>query len=614
MPFQTIGEMILHRISASPDNAAIRYRTGETWQDQSWSQLGDRMARIATGLMTALDGSDGGPLEHHAAISILGNTSTDWIACDFACMIVGLRSVPVYATLLPEEVGYLHTDTESVIAICEDKVQLEKVREMRKGFTFFDRDYAADAVKVRHIVVMNPDGVEPADDWESLADLEARGAEKLDELADKRKAWLDAVKRDDICTYTYTSGTTGPPKGVLQTNGNMLAMQESVEHTALFGPDVAKGGLFLFLPLAHSFGRLIEHASPYFDSATIIASIPTLGADLVATKPGFFPAAPRVYEKMKAKIEGKVAGAPPIRQKLFHWAIGTGKATIPYQSEGKPIPGLLGLKLKLADKLVLSKLRAALGFDNAKILLSGSAPLGVDVHEFFMAMQLDLLEGYGLTETCPALTANLPGKIKIGTVGLPVPNVQIKIAADNEILAKGPNVTAGYLNRPEATAEVFDDEGWFHTGDLGSMDADGFVKITGRKKELMKTSGGKYIAPNKIEGRIKNHTLIQEAITVADTRNYATSLIAIDPEELETWASQKGVPNDPQGEAVKTEVQRHLDEVNQTLAKYETIKYFRIIPALTVEGGLLTASLKVKRKPTYARYADLIEEMYSGKK
>ncbi len=612
MPHQTIGQMILKRIAQSSGDPAIRYNTGSDWKTVTWSELGSRMERIAAGLMTAPTGDV--PLAAGDAISILGNTSADWIATDFACMTVGLRTVPVYATLLPEEVGYLHTDTGAVIAVVEDKAQLEKVRAMRGGFDFFDNHYGADAVKVRHIVVMDATGVAPADDWESLADLEARGAAKLAETADQRKAWADAAKRDDVCTYTYTSGTTGPPKGVIQTHGNMLAMQESVEQVQLFAPEVAKGGLFLFLPLAHSFGRLIEHASPFFNSAIIIATIPTLGADLVATKPGFFPAAPRVYEKMKSKIEGKVAGAPPIRQKLFKWALDTGKATIPYRSTGAALPGLLGLKLKIADKLVLSKLRAALGFDQCRILLSGSAPLGVEVHEFFIAMQLDLLEGYGLTETCPALTCNLPGRMRLGTVGLPVPGVSIQIAEDGEILAKGPNVTSGYLNRPDATGEVFDDAGWFHTGDLGSQDADGFVKITGRKKELMKTSGGKYIAPAKLEARIKNHTLVQEAVTIADTRNYVTALVAIDPEELEVWAQQQGVAADANGEAVRAEIQKHMDAVNETLARYESVKKFRIVPAMTVDSGLLTASLKVKRKVVHERFADLIEGMYQGGK
>jgi long-chain acyl-CoA synthetase len=607
MADKTIGGMLLRRIRDNAGDEALRYKDGAAWKSVTWKALGERMERIAAGLITAPGG-----LEQGAAIAVLGNTSYDWIACDFAAMTIGIRTVPVYATLLPEEVGYLHTDTEAVISIVENKEQLEKVRGMRDGFEFFEKQYDKDLVKVRHIVVMDTTGVEPADDWESLADLEKRGEGALAELKEKMQAWGDAATRDNTCTYTYTSGTTGPPKGVIQTNHNMLSMVENIEATGMFRREVAEGGLFLFLPLAHSFGRLIEHAGPFFNSPIIISSVPTLLDDLLATQPGFFPAAPRVYEKMKAKIETKVAGAPPVRQKLFHWAVDAGKATIPFRSAGRPVPFFAGLKYGIADKLVLSKLRAALGFSNAKILLSGSAPLGVDVHEFFLAMGLDLLEGYGLTETCPALTACLPGKIKLGTVGLPLPGVEIKIAPDGEILAKGANVTSGYLNREDATSEAFDDDGWFCTGDLGAQDDEGFVRITGRKKELMKTSGGKYIAPAKIEARLKSLPMIQEAVTVADTRNYATALIAIDPEALEDWAKQQGVAPDPQGDAVKNAVQKHVDGVNETLAKYETIKYFRIIDPLTVESGLLTASLKVKRKPTYDRYADLINEMYAS--
>ncbi len=606
MADETIGGMLLRRIAESPGNEALRLKSGGGWKSISWTALGQRMERIAAGLISAPGG-----LEEGGAIAVLGNTSYDWIAVDFAAMTIGIRTVPVYATLLPEEVGYLHTDTAAVITVVEDAAQLEKVRAMRGGFTFFDNAYSADDVKIRHIVVMDTTGVEPADDWESLADLEARGAEKLAQLKDQMKAWGDAAKRDATCTYTYTSGTTGPPKGVIQTNHNMLSMVENIKATGMFRPEVAAGGLFLFLPLAHSFGRLIEHSGPYFDSPIIISSVPSLLEDLLATKPGFFPAAPRVYEKMKAKIETKVAGAPAIRQKLFHAAIGAGKATVPYRSAGKPVPLLKKIFFNLADKVVLSKLRAALGFDNAKILLSGSAPLGVDVHEFFLACGLDLLEAYGLTETCPGLTANLPGRIKLGTVGPALPGVEIKIAKDGEILAKGANITAGYLNREDATSEAFDEAGWFYTGDLGSMDSDGFVKITGRKKELMKTSGGKYIAPAKLEARLKSLPMIQEAITVADTRNYATALIAIDPEALEDWAKQQGVAPDLNGSAVRDAVQKHVDAVNETLARFETIKKFQIIEALTVESGLLTASLKVKRGPTHERYADLIDQMYS---
>jgi long-chain acyl-CoA synthetase len=608
MTDRTIGSMLLRRVAESPNSIALRAKRKGRYTDVTWRSLGERMAHIATGLLTATELAD------DAHITIIGNTSEDWIACDFAALSIGLRTVPVYATLLPDEVGYLHVDTGAVLAIVENGDQLEKVRAMRGGFTFFDKPYTADDVKLRHIVVMDATGVEPAEDWESLADCEARGRDKAAELEAERerRAGLDA--RDATATYTYTSGTTGPPKGVIQTSGNMLSMVESVSSTGLFGGEIREGGMFLFLPLAHSFGRLIELAGPFFDAPIVIAGIPTLLDDLLATRPGFVPAAPRVFEKMKSKVEGKVAGAPPLRQKIFGAALAAGKATVPYRSKGQPLPMLVKLKYRLADKVVLSKLRAALGFDRAHALLSGSAPLNVDVHEFFLALGLDLVEAYGLTETCPGLTANLPDHFKLGTVGPALPGVTIKIAEDGEILAKGPNITSGYLNRPDATAEAFDEDGWFHTGDLGSMDSDGFVKITGRKKELMKTSGGKYIAPAKLEGRLKNLSIIQEVITVADTRNFATALIAIDPEELATWAETTGNQADPDSDAVKAAVQKHVDEVNATLAPYETIKYFRIVPALTVDGGLLTASLKVKRSVVYERYDDLIEGMYAQPK
>jgi long-chain acyl-CoA synthetase len=600
--------MITDRVRKSPNTAAFRVKTGSSWTDTDYGTLGKRMEAIASGLLTAVEGlADGAP------VAILGNTSIDWITVDFAALSIGLQTVPVYATLLPPEVGYLCSDTKSVIAVCENKEQLDKVREMRNGFTFFEKDYGADAVAIQHIVVIDTAGCD-GDDWESLADLEKRGTEKLEETASDRARRASLPKRDDIATYTYTSGTTGPPKGVIQTHGNMLSMLESIDEQGLFGPGMREGGFFLFLPLAHSFGRLIELAAPFYDSTIVISSVPTLGDDLKETLPGFFPAAPRVYEKMKARIESAVAGAAPHRQWLFRWAINAGRATIPYRSRGESLPFFTGLFYSLADTLVLSKLRARLGFDRADVLLSGSAPLNVSVHEFFLACGLNLLEAYGLTETCPGLTCNNPTSFRIGTVGTAFPGVTIRIAEDGEIQAKGPNITSGYLNRPEATADAFDEDGWFLTGDLGSMDADGFVKITGRKKELMKTSGGKYIVPAKLEAKLKDLTFVQEAVTIADTRNYVTALIALDPEELEDWAQQTGNAADPESKAVLDTIQAHVDSVNADLARYETIKYFRVVPPMTVADGILTASLKVKRKVVHERYADLIDSMYTGGK
>ena len=607
----SLGQMVLDRVAQSPDAPAFKVKdSANRYRSVLWSECGPRMEAIAAGLLTALDE----PLSDDAHITIIGNTSMEWVLCDFAALTIGLRTVPVYATLLPKEVGYMHTDTEAVIAIVENADQLEKVREMRGGFEFFDKPYGPELVKLRHIVVIDSTGVAAADDWESLADLEKRGAAKLDELKAEMERRRSVPVRADVATYTYTSGTTGPQKAVIQTNENMLSMCEMTAKVDLFPETLRDAGLFLFLPLAHSFGRLIELAGPFFGFPLVISSVPTLLDDLLASRPGFFPSAPRVYEKMKSKIEGAVAGASPIRRRLFEWAMNVGKATVPYRSRGKRVPFLLGLQLAIADRLVHSKLRDRLGLTDCDLLLSGSAPLSVEVHEFFLAMGLDLVEGYGLTETCPALTCNRPNDFRLGTVGSALPGVEVRIAEDGEIIAKGPNITQGYLNRAEATADAFDDEGWFHTGDLGSRDADGFVKITGRKKELIKTSGGKYVAPNKIEGLLKDFQIVQEAVVIGDRRNYCVCLISLDPEELETWAPLNGTSASPSDERVKAAVQAHVDKVNEGLASFESIKYFRLLDEpMTVDNGILTASLKVKRRVVEDRYADLIEEMYQAK-
>lgn len=608
----TLGQMVIDRARSSPDGVALRVRQGDAYVDITWRELMPRIERVAAGLLTILPK---GLLPYGAAITIIGETNVDWIVCDFAAQTLGFRTVPIYASLLPENVGYCHADLEAVVAICQNAEQLAKVREIRGGFTFFDKKYDASAIKLERIVVMEPAGLLPGEDWESLAALEQRGADRMaeDALGKEIASRRARPARTDVATYTYTSGTTGPEKAVIQTHDNMLSMLESTASTGLFTDRVQFGGLFLFLPLAHSFGRLIELAGPFFGAAIVLSTIPTLAEDLKLSLPGFFPSAPRVYEKMKAKIEGAVAGAPPMRQRLFHWAMAVGRATVPYRTTGLALPFGLRLRYRIADRLVLSKLRSRLGFDRAEILLSGSAPLSSDVHEFFLAMGVTLLEAYGLTETCPGLTANLPGKIRMGTVGMAFDGVQIRIAEDGEILAKGANITQGYHNRPDATSAAFDADGWFHTGDLGSMDDDGFVKITGRKKELMKTSGGKYIAPTKLEGKLKSPPYVQEAVVFADRRNYVVALFALDPEGLQTWAGQQGVASDPRSDAVVRALQTHVDEVNKSLASFETVKYFRVLPEpMSVDNGLLTASLKVKRSVVEERFGSLIDDMYKG--
>ena len=606
----TLAQLLHSRAEQSPNDIAVRVKDGDAWADRTWKQIADRADIIAAGILSAIELAD------NDVIGLLGQTSEDWLTCDFAGLSVGLQTVPIYASLHAEEVGYAHTDTQIKMVIIDDAAQLAKIRAMRDGFVFFNKEYKADQVPLKHVIVIDPTGIDAADDWESLADLEKRGAAKLEEMRPEMLRRREAATPHQTATYTYTSGTTGPQKAVIQTHDNHLAMARAVDAADVMSDGMKAGGLFLFLPLAHSFGRLIQFSAPYKNIPLVISSVPTLADDARSSMPGMFPAAPRVYEKMKSKIEGAVAGAPATKQMLFKWAINTGKQTIPYTTTGRPLPFFLGLTYGLADKLVLSKLRARLGLARAQVLLSGSAPLDSEVHAFFLACGLCLLEAYGLTETCPGLTANRPGKIKVGTVGPPLPGVEIKIAGDGEILAKGPNITQGYLNRPEATSDSFDEEGWFCTGDLGAIDPDGFVRITGRKKELIKTSGGKYVAPTKIEGQIKLLPIIQEAVVVGDRRNYCVALIAIDMEELEEWAKQIGIPADQDNERVREAIETHVAKVNEGLASFEDIKYWRLIPeAMSVDNGLLTASLKVKRKIVEDRYAELIDSMYaSGKR
>ncbi|MGB1275919.1 MAG: AMP-binding protein, partial [Nannocystaceae bacterium] len=311
----TLAQLLHTRAKQSPNASAIRVKQGTAWADRTWKQLADRADQIAAGILSAVE------LDDNDVVGLLGQTSEDWIACDFASLSIGLQTVPIYASLHSEEVGYAHADTGIKLVIVDDANQLAKIRTMREGFTFFDKPYPADAVLLRHIVVIDPTGIEPADDWESLADLEARGAKQLGELGAEMLRRREAATPHQTATYTYTSGTTGPQKAVIQTHDNHLAMARSIDEAGVLSDAMRDGGLFLFLPLAHSFGRLIQFCSPYQDVPLIISGIPTLADDARATMPGFFPAAPRVYEKMKSKIEGAVAGAPATKQFLFNWAL-----------------------------------------------------------------------------------------------------------------------------------------------------------------------------------------------------------------------------------------------------------------------------------------------------
>ncbi|MFY1828337.1 AMP-dependent synthetase/ligase [Myxococcus fulvus] len=601
----SLPQMILDRANTSPQRVAFRVKRDDTYVDLRWSELLPRIEAIAAGLLSA------GTVDDGACITIVGNTSMASCLVDFAALRVGLKTVPVYASLLPEEVGYMHVDTAAQLIVVDDASQLDKVRVFRAGFSFFDRHYPSDALSVRaRVVVIHPAGLAPADDWESLDALEARGRARRKDLEDEVRRRASLIRREHVATFTYTSGTTGAPKAVIQTHDNMLAMLEDVGAARLLDDNVLTHGLFLFLPAAHSFGRMVEFAGPFFGAPLVMSSVPTLAADLVASRPGFFPAAPRVFEKMMAKVTSTIEGEQGLRRWMLDWALGVGRRAA---THGKSLPVWLEVQRALADRLVLSKLRARLGLDHASVLLSGAAALRVDVQLFFLSLGLTVLEAYGLTETCPGLTINRREDVRPGTVGRAFSRCELKVDADGELLARGPNISRGYLNRPEATAEAFDDDGWFRTGDLASIDAEGFVRVTGRKKELLKTSGGKYVAPLKIEAQLKRHPLVQEAVVLGDGRNYCTAMFALDPEILAVVAGREGIPADPSHPRINDILKALVEETNAGLASFERIKTFRVSPGpFTVDGGELTASLKVKRHAVTRKHSALIESMYGA--
>ncbi|MEJ7600880.1 MAG: AMP-binding protein [Kofleriaceae bacterium] len=602
-----LSQMILARASRTPDGVAFRIRRGDAYVDVPWAEVTPRLDAIAAGLLSAAALDDG------ACISIVGNTSMESCLVDFAALSVGLKTVPIYASLLPEEVGYMHVDTAAQLVVVENAAQLDKVRALRRGFTFFDRHHAPDVLAIRaKVVVIDPSGIRAADDWESLEALEARGHAERKPLDAEMRRRVGRVRREDVATYTYTSGTTGVPKAVIQTHDNMLAMLEDVVEAGLVDDQVRAHGLLLFLPAAHSFGRMVEFAGPFFGAPLIMSSVPTLAIDLVASRPGFFPAAPRVFEKMMAKVQSAIANQRGARRRLAQWALRVGARTVDFRVSGKSLPVLLDAQYRLADRLVLRTLRAKLGLDRASVLLSGAAALRPDVQTFFLSLGLTVLEAYGLTETCPGLTINRQGNIRVGTVGKPFQRCELKVAPDGELLARGPNISRGYLNQPDATAAAFDGDGWFRTGDLASIDAEGFVRITGRKKELLKTSGGKYVAPLKIEAKLKQHAIIQEAIVIGDGRNFCTAMFALDAEMLAAFTQREGVAAESSHPRIHAVLQAIVDQANLELASFERIKAFRVAPAaFTVDGGELTASLKVKRHAVAQKYAALIETMYA---
>jgi len=600
MPFTNLPQMFFTRAADLSTRPRYRYRAGDAWREVTWAETEARVLAIAAALLD--DGVRVGD-----RVAILSATRPEWMEIDLAILACGALTIPIYQSSLIAECGYIIANSESSLALVENAKQRAKIDELTAHG--FELDGVRQTVQLRRVVTID-DGDGPG----SLRALLERGREALPRVRPEIERRIEALGRDDVATIVYTSGTTGPPKGVVQTHGNHLATVEAALRTGL----IREGDVdFFFLPLAHSFARLVEYLGIAAGTTTAFArSIDTLAEDMAAARPHLVPAVPRIYEKVYARILAGRDAAPPVKRALFDWAVGVGRARSRCEQERRPVPLGTRLQAAIAHRLVFARIHQLLG-GNIRYMTSGAAPLAREILEFFHAIGILILEGYGLTETTPSLTVNRPDRFKFGTVGLPLDCCEIRIAEDGEILARGDNVANGYYRRPEATAEAWDPQAWFHTGDIGEVDAEGFLRITDRKKDLIKTSGGKYVAPQKIENLLKMQPHVSQAVVIGDNRKYCVALITLDQEELARWLAGRGI-EDVRPETAATDadvqalVQTEVDEVNRHLASFESIKYFRILPGdFSPESGELTPSLKVKRKVVAQRYGPVIEEMYA---
>lgn len=537
-------------------------------------------------------------------VSIIAENRPEWVYADQAIAALGAISVPVYPTMTAKQNEYIFNDAGVRAVIVSNQFQLGKVLK------------SIDAVPtLEHVIVMN-EGFEAADGrvlslrrlWELGEEFEKRHARYLDET--RRR-----VKPEDLLTLIYTSGTTGNPKGVMLTHSNICT---NIRDAATCIEIVENDVLLSFLPLSHSFERMAGNYTAMACGATIAyaESIETVQANLVEVRPHIVTTVPRLFERMYSRVMKQIDAAPPLRKKMFFWAIDVGKKYAAARKAKKFSP-LLSLQHAIADRLVHSKLREKLG-GRIKFMVSGGAALPKEFGEFFEAVGILILEGYGLTETSPVISVNRYDDYRFGTVGKPIPNVEVKIAPDGEILARGPNIMKGYWNLPEETAAVIEPDGWFHTGDIGEFDSDGFLRITDRKKHLLVSSGGKNIAPQPIENLFLASKYIEQFVLIGDRRMYCTALVVPDFDALKAYASERGIGPLHNHELVRHPdiyalIEKDIEEIQKDLANFERVRKFILLAKpFTIEDGELTPTQKVRRKVVEEKYAHLIERMYEG--
>jgi len=594
---------LLVQNARNASKVGVTHKKDGRWQDVSWGQVLEEVKVLSEALVAQ-------GVKPGDRVALFGNTSLQWIICDLAISAAQAITVPVYSSNTPDECRYIinHSET-SFLFIDNDEKDAKQAGRLTRI-----RQKLAEMPSLRKVVLF--DGPVAGGVEMTLADLVAQGRAEAQTRPNAFDERVASIKMDDTSSLIYTSGTTGEPKGVILTHRNWFYEAKASQSVGLMEPT---DSVMLFLPLAHVFAQVTKAAWLSMGYRLIIAeSVDKLLANLVETKPTVLPSVPRVFEKVYNNVVSNGSSAPGLKGKLFRWAFKLFDEYVDARNQGREYNTLA---FSLAKKLVFAKVRAAISEKlggNMRLFISGGAPLSSKIGYFFDLLGLKVLEGYGLTETSAGTTVNRENKIKIGTVGAPMPGTDLKIAPDGEILIRGPGVMKGYYKNPAATAEVINSEGWFHTGDIGELDADNYLRITDRKKDIIVTAGGKNVAPQNLENLLKTHPIISQAMVYGDKRPYLVSLITVSDEGARKLLQEKGAPVGTYAENAKraevhAAVKAALDAVNAEQPPYATIKRFAVLEAdFSQETGELTPKLSVKRKVCSAKYKPQIDSMYEG--
>jgi long-chain acyl-CoA synthetase len=586
--------MFRNRVTATPNTEAFRYPKGGAWESVTWREVSDRVDNIAAGLISL-------GINPEERVALASGTRYEWVVADFGILAAGAATTTVYPTTNAEDVAYIVSNSGSRIVIAEDQTQVDKLRERRD-----------DLPAVEKVVIIDGEG---DGEWVmTLAALEERGQVLLAESPNTVNDRINAIRPDQLATLIYTSGTTGKPKGV-------RLLQKSWTYTAAamdsLGVLSDKDLNYLWLPMSHSFGKVMLALPLVIGFPTVIdGRVDKIVENLAVIRPTIMGAVPRIFEKVHGRINEMMAKEGGVKKTLFDWAVGVGVEVSRTKQAGKTVSPLLNTQYKLADKLVLSKIRDRFG-GRLRFFISGSAALDREIAQWFDAIGVVVLEGYGLTETSAASVLNRPHAYRFGSVGWTFPQTEVKIAGDGEILLKGPGVMEGYHDMPDATAETIEPDGWFHTGDIGELDAEGFLRITDRKKDMFKTSQGKYVAPSAISAQFKGICpFASEIVVYGEGKPYCVALVSLDADGVMEWAAANGLAGKSFSEVARdaktyAAVEGYVEQLNKELNRWEQVKKFAIIDReLTVESGDLTPSLKLKRKVVVDNFHDKIEDLY----